>query len=573
MLDDVGSFLIQTADRIRLNPTQSAAIGVGVVAGIAGVVAISKKRHNYEEMQVGGKVSRPGGKRGKSKPRVKYAEAGQKRSRINTPVPSNDAISYITSTIFYFLSSRSQDQEREGREVLVEPVQSEVIHMIQRVTQAAPRIVCVVPPVKRLGTQAVRRAFGFGDLEYETFDFAAPVRYIDLNDNALSLDVRLWANQMDQDYGGILRTVAESLVGLLTGISVAIMGNWAESVTESMPKSKLPALEDEIQILSTFYRVLEATTRMVPDGCTCIVDGVDSLAQLAGNSVGKKALSMFFNHMSALSRSERRISVVMVMNSAFVYEFMLPLAAQELVAVIAFGDLSAEEAHDHYLERVRELSGMYKPEKAPWEKVEEKYAKEQSELLKVAEECVDDVYNMFGGRAMDLIGAADYMIFRHNVADLERKLKAAQTPETKREIFLEALGGFPDVTASMRWLELMLDPTMISKTSDISSVLQNRDSPLWTFEESLALFDAMASSNTRHLRFNQAVDILHRLRPDSRSEAVLVLRSLIHHGVVAYRPSSHLYADNAGSDCCDSITVVRPVHLYAFKQLRTKLKL
>ncbi|KAI9352772.1 hypothetical protein BDR26DRAFT_849849 [Obelidium mucronatum] len=376
---------------------------------------------------------------------------------------------------------------------------------------------------------------------------------------------------MDQDYGGVLRTIAEGLVGLLAGLAAGLLGSWADSVSENMPKTKLPALEDEIQILNTFYTVLESTTRMIPDECAIVIDGVDCLSQLANTDVGKKAMALFFNHLSGLARGTRRISVCLVVSGSFAHEFLIPLVSHEAVALISFGDLSEDEAKEHFLERFRELTGMYVPEKSCQGKLGEKWGKNENILLSVAEKCVDQVYGIVGGRAHDLVGFADSMLLLNNTARLEQRLKEATSSELQQSIFMEVVTAFPDVSACMRWLEVTLDPSMVIQRTDIASCLENWDAPFWTFEEAVRIFDELVASKTRCISYQQAVDALFELRPHSRSEAVLVLKSLILHRVVAYRPASHLHFDGAGSSRYDAVTVVRPLHLYCFTQLRPSL--
>ncbi|KAJ3027526.1 UNVERIFIED_CONTAM: hypothetical protein HDU68_003657 [Siphonaria sp. JEL0065] len=571
------AFTEQVVERIRIHPSSSAAMVLGVAAGCVGVIAYSKvssRTYQIQEINVGGK-------RSKNKRRVKLTSGDHHRRALSTPLPTPDIVSSGLAYLSHLLWLRKVNKESgsvEGRELLLEPVQCAVINLIRRVVRAAPRVVVIVPPVKRLGTQAVCRAFGLddgdsygADREDGGFVYGSPVRYMDLNNNSLTLDVRLWAGQMDQDAGGILRAIGEALVGLVTGLAAGLLGSWADSVNENMPKSKLPALEDEIQILNTFYTVLESTTRMIPDGCTIVIDGVDCLSQLSNTDVGKKAMSLFFNHLAGLARGTRRISICLVVTGAFSHEFLIPLAAQETVAFVSFGDLSKEEAKEHYLERFRVLTGMYTPEWKFGGKLEDRWAKDESLLLTVAEECVDLVYDAFGGRAHDLVACVDCLLLHNEFGGLEDKLRATKDLKLQKEIFMEAATGFPDFAASIRWLEMTLDPVMFSQTIDISSSLENWEAPLWTFEEAVAIFDALVASAEPFLVYQDAVDILFKLRPHSRSEAQLVLRSFILHRIIAYRPASPLHFDGAGSFRFDAVTVVRPLHLYCFKQLRSKL--
>ncbi|KAJ3005756.1 UNVERIFIED_CONTAM: hypothetical protein HDU68_004413 [Siphonaria sp. JEL0065] len=178
--------------------------------------------------------------------------------------------------------------------------------------------------------------------------------------------------------------------------------------------------------------------------------------------------------------------------------------------------------------------GMYAPERKFGGKIEDRWAKDESLLLTVAEECVELVYETFGGRAHDLVACVDCLLFHNDlVGGLEDKLRAAKNLKFQKEIFMEAATGFPDFAASIRWLEMTLDPAMLSQTIDISSCLENW-APMWTFEEDVAVFDALVVSAKPFLVYQDAVDILFKLRPHSRSEAQLVLRSLILHRVIAY---------------------------------------
>ncbi|KAI8616028.1 hypothetical protein BC830DRAFT_238938 [Chytriomyces sp. MP71] len=464
---------------------------------------------------------------------------------------------------------QASNEDTVGREAIVEPVHSNVIAVIRKVTAAAPRIVVVIPPALHLGTQAVERAFGFG--VGAGFDYGAPIRYVDLANSSLSLDVRIWATQMDVDTGGLQQAIS-LLFGLLAGITQAILGDWAEPMANSIPKSKLPELEDEVSILNTFYRVLENSTDLLPESCVLIIDGVDSLSQLCCTPLGKKAIAIFINHLASLTKGIRKISVVTVASGGFAHEFLMPMAAHALVALIPFGDLSEYEAKEHYMERLREVSGAYAARRdvPHYSRLSVKWGHDVSIFLDTAEANFDLVFGMFGGRAMDLVASADSMLFTFPFTRLEERLRDAPHAESRRAMFQEVLEGFNDVAATMRWLELKLDPFTFDKTTDISIMLENRTEPLWTLEEAVALFKDIANSHHHFLAFDEAVASVLAMRGGSRSEAVLVIKSLIEHKLLTYRPSSNLYFDGLGSTKGDYVNVARPLHLFCFTKLLEK---
>ncbi|KAJ3257666.1 Cell death protease [Chytriomyces hyalinus] len=547
---------------------------VAATAGAVLVVAVSlwgsgtgrqrEREARYGEMRLGS--GRP-----KSKSNKRSNIERQKAVRVLAKNPHESvSIGFAGQLLQYGLSwiRSPAPPVAAKKEIIEDPVSDLVVAVIRRVASAAPRILCVVPPTPQLGTHAVRSAFCFDDTVSDDAGCVTPVRYLDLSDSALSLDVRIWAAEMERDSGG-LQHAAHVLFGLFAGIATAILGDWADPVASNMPKSRLPALDDEISILNTFYRVLETATDQLPVGSIVVADGVDSLSQLASTALGQKAMAIFFNHLAALAKGPRSIGVCMVTSGGFVHDYLLPLAARELVALVPFGDMSKDMAKEHYLERLREVYGVYKKRSdiPIYASAGTQWGHDASFLLATAEENFDAVHAIFGGRAMDLVGSADHMVFTSRCTCLEDDLRAANDSKARRARFIQALRSFNDIAASMRWLEMHLDPDTLAGVTDISNSLENKALPIWTYNEAVSLFQLLVDGGGA-VNFDDAVICVRGCGTErSESESVLVVRSLILHRVLAYRPASSLYVDGLGSAVHDTVTVLRPLHLYAFKLL------
>ncbi|KAJ3235171.1 Cell death protease [Chytriomyces hyalinus] len=566
-----------TAAAMKFQIDQLGGTDLSLVAATAGavlVVAVSlwstgtagrqrEREARYGEMRLGS---------GRAKSKSNRSNKERKKAvRVLAKNPHESvSIGFAGKLLEYGLSwVRSPPPLVEAKkEIIEDPVSELVVAVIRRVASAAPRILCVVPPTPQLGTHAVRSAFCFDDTLTDEAGCVTPVRYLDLSDSALSLDVRIWAAEMERDSGG-LQHAAHVLFGLFAGIATAILGDWADPVASNMPKSRLPPLDDEVSILNTFYRVLETATDQLPIGSIVVVDGVDSLSQLASTGLGQKAMAIFFNHLAALAKGPRSIGVCMVTSGGFVHDYLLPLAARELVALVPFGDMSKELAKEHYLERLREVYGVYKKRSdiPSYASAGTQWGHDASFLLATAEENFDAVHAIFGGRAMDLVGSADHMVFTSRCTCLEDDLRAANDSKARRARFIQALRSFNDIAASTRWLEMHLDPSTLTGITDISNSLENKAEPLWMYNEAVSLFQLLVNGGGAGT-FDDAVGCVRECGTErSESESVLVVRSLILHRVLAYRPASSLYVDGLGSAVHDTVTVLRPLHLYAFKLL------
>ncbi|KAJ3110793.1 hypothetical protein HK100_002904, partial [Physocladia obscura] len=531
----------------RYATPENAVLALGVTSGLVAISAYSHMRHNNDSREITvGNIKRKGKRRGAYKSPRQLA-------------------SDLTS-IF------RKDPVVDANQDHVEPVHREVIALVREVVQSSARIVCVIPPVKQIGTYVVRQAFGFGDFGNEDFDHDFSVRYMDFSDDILTMDV---PEQLDQENSGFFRSFSATLVNLIAEIADVILGSLGGgSLPKSTPNPKFPPLEDELKILSNFYHVLESTTRSIPNNCTIIIDGSENLRQLAATSVGLKAIAIFFNHMATLAgNTAAEISVCIVASGSFAHDFLVPLVAvSEQVETFSFGDLERGLARRFFVQSLRKMADAAVA-------VGKAGGDPQTLLPGIGEACFDEaVYPVFGGRAMDLLACANYLV-RH--AKIEQQLQAVVggnsaelQRQQQRRIFSTLVAEFPDVSHSVRWLESQLDPTASSASFEGMGLLplrlENLEDARWTRREAVAVFACLAESSAGFVSFDNAVDVVAKIRID-RSQALGVVRSLISRRVVAYRPASHLYHDGIGSTEFDSITVLRPIHLHAFKILQERL--
>ncbi|KAJ3415902.1 hypothetical protein HDV05_003743 [Chytridiales sp. JEL 0842] len=539
--------------------------------------------------------------------------------------PIYAATSYLTDLFFTRRNIKKNQQVRDNR-IVVDPIQDSTVKALLRIVRAAPRIVVVSGPVPRLGTALVQRAF------CSEMGMDGDVIMVDIAGSSASLDVRIWAALMEKDpsiFG--VKFLVEGLMAIIKGIAGALLSDWisvGESLSSSSHSSQLPPLDDEATILNTFHTVLDQTTRQVPDGGIVILDGCEALVRLTKTPVGAKAVGVFLNHLAFLARGPRKVVVVLVCATNMVHDLLLPLAAQEIAVLFSFGDLGKEEAKEHLLDRMADMLGHYNENdggtrlgdddeeeyehfhiddsgtstasnrpttndttiecdnrspdneihRTQIQKVSSKaWAQTKSLSLEDASEFFDYIFDMVGGRAMDLAACADLMVW--NERHFKSTLYTANTHTSKAqrlERLQKALTWFPDISASARWLESRLDPRLEMPIDGALAPLENRDPPLWTREQAVAVFDAMVSSeNDGWVRYDEAVlaaagveEGVEAQHGEQKMKGLEALRSMITHGLVQYRPASIFYLDGVGSAMYDTIAPMRPLHLYAYKQLR-----
>ncbi|KAJ3217422.1 hypothetical protein HDU67_008005 [Dinochytrium kinnereticum] len=486
-----------------------------------------------------------------------------------------------------------------------DPIHWAIIAQMVRVSRMAGRLAVVCPPIPRMGTALISKVFG-GDFDEL---HGIPVRVIDLASSNISLDVRVWASQIEKDPAGLpWRFLVQGIIAIIGAVASAILGDWGNiSPNPSIAAANLPPVDDEVAILSAFNSVLEQTTRLVPDKGIVIFEGCEALMRLARTEVGYKAIGLFVSNIVGLAR-KRGVSIILVSSPAFLHHLLLPLAAKEVAAILPFSDLSRDHARAYFLEQLRVNFGYYTPfsfddTASP----EEKWAMDQNPIVELAAELFEEfVFPVVGGRASDLNAIASIIALVEiidpstssvnviNRSSDEPVIRPLSPAETKKVIH-DRINSFPDIFASVRWLEEKLNhpcyethttepehPTTTNNyPTDISlSTFDPNPSPHWTPYQFVALFDALADSPNGFISYSEALDAIRKATEGSsdisrndQSGPRVVLRSLIAHGVVAYRPQGLFYFDDTGSRIKDGIAPIRPLHLYVYKQfVRPSLK-
>ncbi|KAJ3197472.1 Mitochondrial matrix cochaperone [Irineochytrium annulatum] len=416
-----------------------------------------------------------------------------------------------------------------------EPVHLITVSHIQKVVRSAPRLVVLCPPTARIGSALVTRVFG---ADFDEVN-GVQVRIIDLAASAVSIDVRVWATIMEKD---------PSILSIFGALANALLGDaWGPALQRS---PEVPEMDDEAKILKNFFDVLEQTTSI-----------------------------------------------------------MLPLAASEMTALVAVGDLGKDEARELFLERMRRSLGHYdgnvdgtkvsssgarSPANAGGPS--HRWAVNPSALLDASSHLFDEVIHpLAGGRASDLEGVADVMVFAENIRPTPCLRAAVDSGDwaAATEMLRGRAETYPDLSASSRWLRSMFGAGQpapkdlealrvlaggsgvegegvvvypIEDHKDGVAPIEKRPPPKWTFGQANGVFAAMVGTGC--VNYDEALKVAAEVIEDAlvgvdvgeescliQRAAQAALSSLILHGVVAYRPQGFLYFDERGSETVDVITV------------------
>ncbi|KAJ3108860.1 hypothetical protein HDU97_010132 [Phlyctochytrium planicorne] len=403
------------------------------------------------------------------------------------------------------------------------------------------------------------------------------------------------------------KLLVNGIITLFGAISSTILGDWGP-VSTTTSSSNLPPVDDKVAILSAFHTVLDQTSRLVPDHGIIVFEGCESLLRLARTEVGYQAINLFLTHLMGLSR-RRGISVILVSSPAFVHHLLLPLAATEAAAILPFSDLGKDEAKDYFLEQLRIHYGVYHgnasattptthpssttPSKPPV-KFEDAWAINNIPTIDLATDHFDIVHEIVGGRAADLVACASILSFSEPYT-VQPLLPLG--PQEAREHLRDRLHQFPDMSASIRWLEEKLSVKKVPKPDtdkeqegDEKAISPNifplglqlgtfdpNPTPEWTLLQAVALLDALVASPHGFVTYTDAIQAIRNASTISCAEQLdsiprSALSSMILHDMVAYRPQGILYFDGTGSKHQDGVAAMRPLHLYAYKSfVRPKL--
>ncbi|KAI8850285.1 hypothetical protein BC829DRAFT_389697 [Chytridium lagenaria] len=316
--------------------------------------------------------------------------------------------------------------------------------------------------------------------------------------------------------------------------------------------------------------------------------------KLARSEVGYKAIGLFINHVLGLAR--RRVSL----SSLFAHPpFTSP---KEVAAVLPFSDLDRDRAHRYFVEQLRINFGLYTPVHEGGT-LADSWAMDPNPIIDVASAMFfESIYTIVGGRAADLNAIAGILALTESINPMineslgsdatDSSISKSSITKDIAALVEERITYFPDIFASVRWLEERLhyhhfgiyasspdayhtDPhTFLEQTGPSLSSTTNLFHP--TYPSGLLIHPHIPYGRFTKpwfIGYSEALSAMKRATRDvsesdacSQRESVeklagRALRSLILHGVVAYRPQGFFYFDGCGSGKEDGIAPIRPKHV------------
>ncbi|KAI9015485.1 hypothetical protein DFJ74DRAFT_262577 [Hyaloraphidium curvatum] len=328
-------------------------------------------------------------------------------------------------------------------------------------------------------------------------------------------------------------------------------------------------------ILAALHAELDAITRRwLPAGgyssALMLFEGVDAGLVGEGGSGGgtaaRRTFELWWKHMRGMAlmgrsggRAKGKVAELVVVSccpvtGATALRHILPTVVREDALIFGFGDLGKDEARELWEERV---SGTMSAATAG--------------ALKSAD-VFNAVYEVFGGRAHDLVSFAGHLLADDAVQLLGDSKQALA-------VIRDAIACFPDVGPTKRFLERVLADSLPEAPSAESVVIEMADynvdnlkdpvgpfplfrgpsgnpwQPTWTRTEAFAAIQCIAESGFATYR-----EVLAQIAAvsDVRRASVAV-DSLVDNGVLAFRPASGQYVDFPGNRREDCFTFGRPM--------------
>lgn len=295
--------------------------------------------------------------------------------------------------------------------------------------------------------------------------------------------------------------------------------------------------------------------------------GITGASSSGGGTMANRTFELFLNHLRGLTSAARGrgdgaesvVSCVLPVSGATAYKHLAPLVAKGEAVVMAFGDMSKNEARTVWESRVEALAG----------KAQQDYWKQGFEAI----------FEIFGGRLKDIVCFADHLFAVGR--GFSEKVPAGNAVEN-------AVLCFPDVALSRRFFETILDSSVAEPLEPAPVVpdyaMEPAKDPVgplpmfkgpsgsvwnpgWTRAEAVTAISCVAETGC--VEYRAVLDKIAETA-GSNCRAKAAIASFIENGVLAYRPASPSYEDfaiNRTEDCC---TFGRPMLAWIARRMMEK---